>query len=174
MDKTWQDPRTTLNLTYFEQVIRDPRDRGNVCALDWSAEVVSEKPWGAAGGRSWRAQLGALNHRINGDCGFFSVTTWTQLTQLTQFSSIFINFPFRRGIKKVWRLSWKATFLGWLDDCLLSWLQWFKFDPWLAGHATSILWMDLFLNGSPDTHQTKTNSWYSSTVVSHNWHDFLY
>ena len=47
MDKTWQDPRTTLNLTYFEQVIRDPRDRGNVCALDWSAEVVSEKPWGA-------------------------------------------------------------------------------------------------------------------------------
>jgi len=36
--------------------------------------------------------MGALNHRINGDCGFFSVTTWTQLTQLTQFSSIFINF----------------------------------------------------------------------------------
>ena len=130
--------------------------------------------FGKALRRSWRAQLGALNHRINGDCGFFSVTTWTQLTQLTQFSSIFINFPSRRGIKKVWRLSWKATFLGWLDDSLLSWLQWFKFDPWLAGHATSILWMDLFLNGSPDTHQTKTNSWYSSTVVSHNWHDFLY
>ena len=190
------------------------RDRGNVRALDWSAEVVSEKPRGAqewrrnCSGRlkspdQWRRlwkfnrdyldsigygsiPLNSIFRGMNihlpiftsyfdvnyrGIQGYFSVLTHCQLTQLTQFAiSISQGDDWIIIGLKIILKGHKNPGTWWLLVVMTAVIQIWS----LAGHATPILWMDLFLNSSSDTHQTKTNSWYSSTVVSHNWHDFLY